>query len=277
MSARLPALLIQWTLGVALITWRYLWMTTVLHRSNQPGDARDAPPALPAHLVDDRSQRLEHGVGALYHRIFTVGILDSSLSAKELIDCLAENLNRGVPREVVRVEVAGSGSGRLRDGEELVVRMPGPYDGPVRVVHRDETSFRFATLVGHMEAGQIEFRAQDAAAGLSFRIEAWARPGDRLVQVLYSWLWFASEIQLNMWVRFCLKAVDIACGRPDSGITIRTRVVDDPDELRSCIEAERPDTRAGEPARAAPGGAMGRGDHRLPVSGKRSGPGGGER
>jgi hypothetical protein len=258
MAARVPAVLIQWTLGVVLITWRYLWTTMVLHRSSQPGDARDAPPALPAHLVDDLSQRLEHGVGALYHRTFTVGILDPSLSAEELIDCLAENLNRGVPTEVTRVEAAHAGAGWLHEGEELVVRMPGPYDGPVRVVHRDGTSFRFATLHGHMEAGQIEFRAQDADAGLSFRIEAWARPGDRLVRVLYSSLWFAREIQLNMWVRFCRKVVEIARGRPDCGVTIRTRVVGDPDDLRSCIDAERPDSAAGEPARDAPAGPAGR-------------------
>ncbi len=36
--------------------------------------------------------------------------------------------------------------------------MPGPWDGPVLVVDQTPTSFRFATLKGHLEAGQIEFR-----------------------------------------------------------------------------------------------------------------------
>lgn len=40
-------------------------------------------------------------------------------------------------------------------GDEFVVRMPGPWDGPVRVVRRDESSFRLATLDGHLEAGEI--------------------------------------------------------------------------------------------------------------------------
>ena len=44
-------------------------------------------------------------------------------------------------------------------GAEFLVHMPGPWDAPVRVVERTATSFRFATLRGHIEAGEIEFRA----------------------------------------------------------------------------------------------------------------------
>ena len=48
----------------------------------------------------------------------------------------------------------------MRVGDEFVVRMPGPWDGPVRVVERDpDARFRLVTLAGHLEAGQIEFRA----------------------------------------------------------------------------------------------------------------------
>lgn len=41
-------------------------------------------------------------------------------------------------------------------GDEYLVRMPGPWNGPVRVVGRTPTSFRLATLQGHLEAGQLE-------------------------------------------------------------------------------------------------------------------------
>ena len=51
-------------------------------------------------------------------------------------------------------------------GDEYVVRMPGPWDGPVRVVERTPTAFRFATLEGHLEAGQIRF-ARAATASCS--------------------------------------------------------------------------------------------------------------
>ena len=50
--------------------------------------------------------------------------------------------------------------GPLALGDDYVVRMPGPWDGPVRVVAARPDGFRFATLRGHLEAGQIEFRAR---------------------------------------------------------------------------------------------------------------------
>jgi hypothetical protein len=103
--------------------------------------------------------------------------------------------------------------------------MPGPWDGPVRVVHRDATSFRLATLQGHLEAGQIEFRAQPDDDTLRFEIESWARAGDRLADVMYNKLRLAKEIQLNMWTHFCIRAAALAGGRPQGGITIRTRWV----------------------------------------------------
>jgi hypothetical protein len=113
----------------------------------------------------------------------------------------------------------------LRQGDEFIVRMPGPWDGPVRVVRRDERSFRLATLDGHLEAGEIEFRAEPDGDALRFEIESWARAGDRLSALLYNKLRLAKEIQLNMWSHFCVRAAALAGGRPQGGITIRTRWV----------------------------------------------------
>jgi hypothetical protein len=113
----------------------------------------------------------------------------------------------------------------MRQGDEFVVRMPGPWDGPVRVVRRDEASFRLATLDGHLEAGEIEFRAAPDGDALRFEIESWARAGDRLSALLYNKLRLAKEIQLNMWSHFCVRAAGLAGGRPQGGITIRTRWV----------------------------------------------------
>jgi len=106
-----------------------------------------------------------------------------------------------------------------------VVRMPGPWDGPVRVIGRDATSFRLATLDGHLEAGEIEFRAARDGDVLHFEIESWARAGDRLSDLMYNKLRLAKEIQLNMWTHFCIRAAALAGGRPKGGITISTRWV----------------------------------------------------
>jgi hypothetical protein len=115
------------------------------------------------------------------------------------------------------------GDGPLRPGDELVVRMPGPWNGPVRVARRDEAAFRLVTLAGHLEAGQIEFRAVADGDALRFEIESWARAGDRLADVLYNRLRLAKEIQLNMWTHFCIRVAGLAGGRPRGGVTIRTR------------------------------------------------------
>ncbi|MGH3912726.1 MAG: DUF1990 family protein [Pseudonocardiaceae bacterium] len=226
--ARWLAILARWTWGVALISWRYLWAVTPLHRSVETGDATDLPPPLADQLVDHRSQLLADGHGPLFRRLFAVEIEDAFLTATELISRIAADFNRAVPSEATAVERISGVPGELVVGDEVVVRIPGPWDGPVRVVHRSETSFRLATLTGHLEAGQIEFRARPSGSTLKFEIEAWARPSNRIVDLLYSRLQLAKEIQLNMWVRFCLAVAELAGGRPRDGVTIRTRVVDRP-------------------------------------------------
>jgi Domain of unknown function (DUF1990) len=54
------------------------------------------------------------------------------------------------------------------------------------VVHQDATSFQLATLDGHLEARQIEFRAAADGDALRFEIESRARAGDWLSHVLYN-------------------------------------------------------------------------------------------
>ena len=43
--------------------------------------------------------------------------------------------------------------------------------------------------------------------------------------MLYNKLRLAKEIQLNMWSHFCVRAAALADGRPQGGVTIRTRRV----------------------------------------------------
>ena len=117
---------------------------------------------------------------------------------------------------------------RMTVNDEYVVRMPGPWDGPVRVIRCRPTSFRFATLEGHLEAGQIEFRARREGEELVFEIESWARPGDRLSNLLYNHLLLAKEIQLNLWTETCLGVARNSGGRLRGGVQVTTRRVSDP-------------------------------------------------
>jgi hypothetical protein len=227
------AIVARWPLGIAVVSWRYMWRTTPLHRSEEAGSPADLPPGwdqdadLPGGRVAGvagrpAQQLLAAGSGPLLHRTYAVRITGASLSPAALIRQVETRLNWASPEMAVFRKTRGSDEG-LADGDELVVRMPGPWDGPVRVAGRDATSFRLVTLDGHLEAGQIEFRAELDGDALRFEIESWARAGDRLADLLYNRLRLAKEIQLNMWTHFCLRAADLSGGRPQGGVTIRTR------------------------------------------------------
>jgi hypothetical protein len=113
-------------------------------------------------------------------------------------------------------------------GDEYVVRMPGPWDGPVRVIERTPTAFHFVTLQGHLEAGQIRFEARDDRL-LEFTIESWARAGDPLSNLLFEHLRMSKEIQLHMWTSVVQRVAELTGGRLTGGIEIRTRRLDEPD------------------------------------------------
>ncbi len=126
-------------------------------------------------------------------------------------------------------------------GDEYLVRMPGPWDGPVRVVEHTPDAFRLATLDGHLEAGQIRFGAESRDGLIVFRIESWARGGDRLSNLLYDRLRFSKEVQFHMWTSFLEHVVELSGGKREGGLRVHTRRV----------EAEPPgDPRALERLRA---------------------------
>ena len=115
---------------------------------------------------------------------------------------------------------------RMEAGDEFFIHMPGPWDGPVRVVERTPKSFRFVTLAGHIEAGQIEWRADDADGRLVFEIESWSRPGDRASYLLHHRLHMAKEVQLHMWTSVLERVIRRYGGRRHGPLDIESRVVD---------------------------------------------------
>lgn len=149
------------------------------------------------------------------------------MSAPELMDAVRRDLNRPAPSAFARFQKVLGQRGEMAVGDEYVVRMPGPWDGPVRVIELTPRSFRLATLDGHLEAGQIEFRA-DAAdeGGLSFEIESWARSSTWLANLLYHNLRMSKEVQAHMWISFLEGVADVAGGRMRGGVTLETERVE---------------------------------------------------
>lgn len=212
--------------AVSLTTARHLSTARTIVRRHEAGDVTDLPPALPAETVDGRSKPLADGYGPLFHRTFTVNIERSDVDASELMQRLVTDLDRPVPHGVMSFRKIQGRLGELDRLDEYRVKMPTPWDGPVRVVHRDAQTFRFATLTGHLEAGQIEFRARDTggrAGGVTFEIETWSTAGDPVARLFYVDLVIGREVQLALWVQYALGVVRLSGGRRDGPVRATTR------------------------------------------------------
>jgi hypothetical protein len=218
---------LRWPLGVALTSWHYMWRTTPFRRLEEAGSwSEDTPPSLPDGVLDDQVQRVGDGSGVLFHRRYRASIREAALSPEQLMARLQANPDDAAPTEFATFKKVIGAEGEMRPGDEYVVRMPGPWDGPVRVVEVTPRCFRLLTLAGHLEAGQIVFRARGEDGRLEFEIESWARAGDRLSDLLYDRLRMAKETQLHMWTSFLEQVIGLSGGRRDGRLEIHTRRVE---------------------------------------------------
>jgi hypothetical protein len=193
--------------GSALTSWSYIWRITPIHRRELDGS-------------------LEEDGAPLFHRTYTGEIKDARMNPAELIAHVGADPNRVVPLALARFNKTRGPEWRLERGDEFLIRMLGPWDGPVRAVDVTPTSFRFATLEGHLEAGQIEWRASERDGRLVFQIVSWARSGDRLSAIMHDRLLMAKEVQLHMWTSVVEHVARESGGRLVDGVDMETRRVD---------------------------------------------------
>jgi hypothetical protein len=199
-----------------------------MHRLEERGDlSADAPPPLPAAVALDEVQRPEDGDGPLFHRVYRTRIRATPMTPEAVIARVAADPDCVAPTEFASFQKVRGEDGEMRVGDEYVVHMAGPWDGPVRVVERTPTCFRLVTLEGHLEAGQIRFSAREEDDMVVFEIESWARSAGPVVDLLYDRLRMAKEIQLHMWTSMLQRVADMVGGRVTGGIDIHTRRVED--------------------------------------------------
>ena len=215
---------LRWPVGmVRVLRFKLSPGGPAVRRTEEPGDASDLPEPLPD--TDALVQRVSDGVGDLLHRRYTVLVDGPRLSPEELMDRFTQDPNCAVPEVAVFSRTRG-GPGPLALGDEYRVLIPGPWDGPVRVIGTTPLSVRLATLWGHLEAGQIEFRASAEPGGsLRFTIESRARSGDRVSRLLYDRVPVAKEVQLTVWVQTCVAMAELAGGTLRDGVDVHTRRV----------------------------------------------------
>jgi hypothetical protein len=216
----------RWPAGMALATIRYLRLVRSVERSSVKQSG--LPPGL--QTPDDTSevQAIESGVGPAYERNYRVVFDAPRTTPDELLDQILNDFNAVSPTEVAEFLSRSSDDVEPEVGTEFAVRMPGPWDAIVRVVDRSPTSFRLATLRGHMEAGQIAFSTgressdSNKPGAMFFEIRSVARSADRPFGLLYEQFWFASEMQLHMWVHLCRRVVALAEGEQIGKVEVRT-------------------------------------------------------
>lgn len=192
-------------------------------------------------LGDDRDrltsvQSAAEGVGPLVMRSYDVRIRGARSSADELMARLIRRPGDLNDDRIAGFVVDDRPATDLTAGDELVVELPGPWNGPVRVIRADASQLLLQTLDGHMEAGQIRFDVIDASTnvddglathGMTFRIRSWARGGDAVFTFLHLGIRVAKELQSAMWVAMCEGAVRVTGGRREGAITVRTEILRD--------------------------------------------------
>ena len=121
------------------------------------------------------------------------------MAGAETMRRVRADLNAVAPSELALSRRSGRGGRPLEVGDEYVVGMPGPWDGPGRRGRGRRHGFRFVTLEGHLEADRIAWRVRDDPDGmLVFEIESWGRPRP-LSALAHHHLRMAKEVQLHMW------------------------------------------------------------------------------
>ncbi len=216
-----------WGAGLALALWRHASSQMRIERHSAVMAGRDpgiTDRPVPGDPADVQSRA--DGAGPSFRRRYAIRVRNPRLAPEAVIDAIARDPNAAAPFEVARFVKTAGRLGEMREGDEYLVWMPGPWNGPVRVADRSPASFRLGTLNGHMEAGEIEFRARMDGDDLVFEIESAARSGDRTFGLVYGPLRLAREAQLYMWAQFC-RGVAVTAGGEPGPVVVETRTYPD--------------------------------------------------
>ncbi len=168
-------------------------------------------------------QHADDGTGPLTQRLYKVHINNSKMSAEELLENFRTDPNRFSPTEFAVFDPAPD-LGGMRAGEELTVRLPGPWNGPILVSSVDSRSVRLETRQGHMEAGWIQFSTRQENGEVVFQIESLARSGDGAFNNLYHIAKVGKLVQTEMWVRVLESAVNVSGGSQTGRVIVDTTI-----------------------------------------------------
>ncbi len=198
-------------------------------------------PAVPVQ-ADPDVRTADDGVGSLFHRRYRIDVAGATATPEEVIAAVIEDFNAFSPTEIAHFE-RETGEGPLSVGDDLLVHIASPWNGPVRVAEITPTSITLATREGHLESGSIRFSAARHPTDdtmLRFTIESWARSSDAVVDVVYDTLGVAKGIQGAMWGFFCTRVAE-TFGEPAGDVEVLTEREADDDATPGATSSGTPD------------------------------------
>jgi hypothetical protein len=208
-----------WTSGAPLASFRFLTRQRPIEEFVLPEGS--TPSALPPAEADADHREDEDGLGPVVHKLFRAEIESPRLSAERLIDVVAADPNVISPYEVVRFEKTRGEPGDLREGDGVLIRMAGPWNGPVEVTKRWEEGFRLAATSGHAQLGQVELRAHEDDGAMRLEIQTRERSATGLFHLLRK-LGLVRRMQTHTWAHMLEAAAQLAGGRPPQKIVVET-------------------------------------------------------
>jgi uncharacterized protein (UPF0548 family) len=218
--------------GAALVAWRLArhlripmsateidvpFTTASPHKLDARVFAGDTPP-----------QFIRDGVGALFYRRYSVDIAHVRKSKEGLMAEVRLHLNQFSPSEIAIFQKTSGEKDDMQVGDDYFIHIASPWNGPVRVIEVTPTSFSFITLVGHFEAGEIQFRLidhPDDPSLLRFEIRSWSRSAGGLVNFFYDKLTIIKNAQTRMWVYFCQHVGEMSGGEVVGKVQVVTHRV----------------------------------------------------
>ena len=204
-----------WLVGAPLAIFRFLRREIPIVEIDPAGAA--AP--LTTEDQDTAQREHEDGVGPVVHRLFSASIRAPKLTADRLLAIISADPNVIAPSEVLRFEKVRGEPGGLRETDELVIRMAGPWNGPVKVTRRWDEGFRLTATRGHPQLGQVEIRLRDDDSGIAMEIQTRERAAGISFHALQR-IGLIRRMQCYTWAEMLENAAQLAGGRLPDRITV---------------------------------------------------------
>lgn len=205
-----------WVVGAPLAVFRFLRRATPV----EDIDAAGAPVPVSVETPDPVHQD-DRGVEPVTHRLYSATIREPKLTAERVVAIIAADPNVVAPSEVLRFEKNNGEPGDLREGDQLLIRMAGPWNVPVEVTKRWEQGLQLTARRGQPQLGQVELRARAEDGEVVLEIQTRERATGVGFQALQR-IGLIRRMQTYTWGEMLENAAQLAGGLRPERITVRS-------------------------------------------------------